>query len=209
MEQPKKPRKKPTEKSAVPKKRKKSLFEIDLNKSLTGQIQEWIDSEWKGMTWTESTANKTRYVARNMLKNAYLALNLIKGKDQLAKVEMMSWAIEQSVYDNWFTFQNEKYSQTIRRLTSFIAKRPIVFMSIDPCYIATMHDRDLVDYQPESVSTYHEEFMKKNVYGASDIVCPVCLESNAENTSSQMRRADEPRTEFYECRECGKRWKEN
>lgn len=54
--------------------------------------------------------------------------------------------------------------------------------------------------------TKNIEVLVKNTYG---VFCPVCKSDNVNVIQKQMRSADEGATNFYQCLDCGKRWKRN
>jgi len=73
-----------------------------------------------------------------------------------------------------------------------------------------MSERQLSDYHDQTRNFDHEEFMKKNVYGdGGDATCRKCKKQNVDYFTIQLRGADEPSTEFFTCRSCGHKWKEN
>jgi len=120
-----KKRKKPEQKKDnlesknLKKKKKNANFDIDLEKRLDEQIQEWVDKEWN------NNCEKTiGYIRR---ENARLLLSEAFSKSN-QKTEIVIWAMEQTVYYNWFVFNYEQYARRIRSLCMFIVKNPERFL---------------------------------------------------------------------------------
>lgn len=84
---------------------------------------------------------------------------------------------------------------------------------LDPCYVATMSDRQLSQYVPpeESKAKALETFMQSNTMVEGDAVCrnTKCRARTVNYYTKQIRGADEPETRFFTCVTCGTKWKEN
>jgi DNA-directed RNA polymerase subunit M/transcription elongation factor TFIIS len=95
----------------------------------------------------------------------------------------------------------------------------IVFEEIDPKKLVTLQDKELASdelqqrikditnehFQAERTDAVIADQMKRGT--KSEHQCRKCKKFNVSMYAMQTRGADEPMTEFYNCRDCGYGWR--
>lgn len=138
------------------------------------------------------------------------------GGDQLVATKRWTWArsLEAHLYDLYYIFHGELYSQMARDLCSFLCKIPdhASVLSLDPAAVCRMSLAQLYDaFLPPSVSAAPATTpyipMLPTLAGFNR--CLKCKGTNVQYSQLQTRSLDEPATIFYFCQDCKNRWKQN
>lgn len=152
--------------------------------------------------WREAKGVKLRQVCRDSLISAFgktipeeyqsAEINGRSGIEEYkSTVEIIVWAIEGSIYDTYFVFNPNTYTQQIRALCRHIPANPIRFFKLDPSYVATMSIREMVgDFT--NIQIFKEPIKQKNIFNSkSEFPCRMCHKKNVSYYQLQLRSGDE------------------
>jgi DNA-directed RNA polymerase subunit M/transcription elongation factor TFIIS len=137
-----------------------------------------------------------RQVCRTKLQEAF------KSCQDHQRVEVILWAIEQAVYENYFVFENSEYCEKIRALCRHIPKDPERFLTLDPTFVGTMSIGEMFG---KSLDFKDEIKTQKDIFGSkSEVKCKKCLREGRPGTDvfyeeKNTRGADEGGTVMYKC----------
>jgi DNA-directed RNA polymerase subunit M/transcription elongation factor TFIIS len=178
--------------------------------SLSAVIQKNLDS-FDIKNWHESKGYKLRENSRTLLIGAFCKKIPTEFSESVEEyttlVNSIVWALESSIYDNYFVFTPKTYSQTVRSLVRHIPSNPIKFLTTDPTFTATMQVNEMVgDYQNRRV--FVEPVKQTDIFGGKgENKCPKCRSINTNYTTAQLSKGDEATTVLKYCEDCGHKWK--
>lgn len=135
------------------------------------------------------------------------------------KAEILTFAIEQRVYESFFVFNPVKYARRIRLLSIHISRNPERFSKMDPCFVATMNSTELgqdITEKKDKEKRKREDILKqakekedKLFQSRSEHQCGKCKGFDTSFNTAQTRSGDEAVTVFFTCHneKCRHRWR--
>lgn len=165
----------------------------DSKSSLKEKVQKAM-SAWKSLKPTKGYEyrEKCRSVLMDSFRKSVPEQYKDNQDDYYNLVEIIVWAIEGAVYDNYFVNLPTEYSQKIRALCRYIPKDTLRFLKFDPVFTGTMDVNEMTCDKVVDVNILQEPIKQKDIFGSkSEIMCKKCKKYTVSYTEANTRSADE------------------